>query len=28
LIQQAPALTQYTALVVNMVNTCKNYPAV
>jgi hemophore-related protein len=27
LIQQAPALGQYTALVVAMGNTCKNYPA-
>jgi hemophore-related protein len=27
LIQQAPQLNQYTALVVAMANTCKNYPA-
>jgi hemophore-related protein len=26
--QQAPTLAQYTALVVAMANTCKNYPAV
>jgi hemophore-related protein len=27
LVQQQPALMQYTALVVAMANTCKNYPA-
>ena len=27
LIQQAPELNQYTAIVVAMANTCKNYPA-
>ena len=28
LIQQAPQLTQYTGLVIDMANTCKNYPAI